>query len=352
MKIYRFSINLLFFLLFTTFTASATPPATSETSQEDWVVTAKETKSAEKEAAETEGTPTAAPSFEDVLGQILPEDKRSTGKLADGTTIYRKGLILKLYKENGGKPLWSSISILSLADALSVLPNDGLNLSDYKFESISKFLSDPSQQPQSLEDKVTVDILLTEAYLRALYSLNYGKVDPELLDADHNYTRQRQDEGMVSQYLSWIQQGRIDAAFDWARPKSQRYQLLKSALAHYLQLQTNGGWPTIPSGKVIKLLKKPEARKEDPRIEMLRLRLAAEGDLAYAPGQNIYDEALQAGVMTFQERNHLKPDGVIGPATLRVMNLPIEHRIAQIRADLDRERWYFPKDVDGLTSRF
>lgn len=346
MKIYRFSINLLFFLLFTTFTASATPPATSETSQEDWVVTAKETKSAEKEAAETEGTPTAAPSFEDVLGQILPEDKRSTGKLADGTTIYRKGLILKLYKENGGKPLWSSISILSLADALSVLPNDGLNLSDYKFESISKFLSDPSQQPQSLEDKVTVDILLTEAYLRALYSLNYGKVDPELLDADHNYTRQRQDEGMVSQYLSWIQQGRIDAAFDWARPKSQRYQLLKSALAHYLQLQTNGGWPTIPSGKVIKLLKKPEARKEDPRIEMLRLRLAAEGDLAYAPGQNIYDEALQAGVMTFQERNHLKPDGVIGPATLRVMNLPIEHRIAQIRADLDRERWYFPKDVD------
>ena len=346
MKIYRVSINILFILLFTTFSAFANPPATSESTQKDWVVTAKEDGGAEKQGAEAESAPVPPASFEDVLANILPEDKRSTGKLADGTNIYRKGIILKMYKENGRKPLWSSISTLSLADALSVLPNDGLNLSDYKFDAISKYLSDPSQQPQSLEEKVTVDVMLTEAYLRAIYSLNYGKVDPELLDADHNYTQQRQDEGMVSQYLSWIQQGRIDAAFDWARPKSQRYQLLKSALAHYLKLQNSGGWPTIPSGKVIKLHKKPEARKEDPRIEMLRLRLAAEGDLAYAPGQNIYDETLQAGVMTFQERNHLKPDGVIGPATLRVMNLPVEHRIAQIRADLDRERWYFPKDVD------
>jgi murein L,D-transpeptidase YcbB/YkuD len=161
--------------------------------------------------------------------------------LADGTDIYRKGIILKMYEENGLKPLWSSISILSLADAISVLQHDGLNPADYQFDKISKFLKDPSQKPQSLEEEVTVDILLTEAYLRALYSLNYGKVDPELLDADHNYTQQRPGASMAAKYLSWIQQGRVDAAFDWARPKSKRYQLLKSALAHYLQLQNNGG---------------------------------------------------------------------------------------------------------------
>lgn len=343
MKIYRFGINVLFLLLFTPFTALANPPATDKAAQEDWVVKAKETDGTE--TAEAASTPTTAPSFADVLGQVLPNDKRSTGRLADGTNIYRKGIILKMYEENGLKPLWSSISILSLADAISVLQHDGLNPADYQFDKIAKFLKDPSQKPQSLEEEVTVDILLTEAYLRAIYSLNYGKVDPELLDADHNYTQQRPGATMAAKYLSWIQQGRVDAAFDWARPKSQRYQLLKSALAHYLQLQNSSGWPTIPGGKVIKLIK-PEARKEDPRIEMLRLRLAAEGDLAYAPGPSIYDEALQAGVMAFQERNRLKADGVIGPATLRVMNFPIEHRIDQIRADLDRERWYFPKDVD------
>lgn len=342
MKIYRFSINILFLLLFTSFAASANPPATIEATQKEWVVKAKET---DKTAAEAASATTAAPSFADVLGKILPDNKRSTGRLADGTNIYRKDIILKMYKENGLKPLWSSISILSLADALSVLRHDGLNPTDYQFDKIGKFLKDPSQKPQNLEEEVTADVLLTETYLRALYSLNHGKVDPELLDADHNYTRQRQDSSMVAQYISWIQQGRVDAAFDWARPKNQRYQLLKTALAHYLQLQNNGGWPTIPGGKVIKLLK-PEARKEDPRIEMLRLRLAAEGDQAYSPGPNIYDETLQAGVMAFQERNRLKADGVIGPATLRVMNFPIEHRIAQIRADLDRERWYFPKDAD------
>ncbi len=343
MKIYRFSINILFLLLFTSFAASANPPTNSETNPEEWTVKAKETGGTD--GAKTESATTATPSFADVLAKILPNDKRSTGRLADGTNIYRKNIILKMYKENGFKPLWSSISILSLADAISVLQHDGLNPSDYQFAQISKFLKDPALKPQSREEEVTLDVLLTEAYLRALYNLNYGKVDPELLDADHNYTRKRQDESMVAQYLSWIQQGRVDTAFDWARPKNQRYQLLKSALAHYLQLQSNGGWPTIPEGKVIKLVK-VEKRSEDPRIELLRLRLAAEGDLAYSPGQNIYDETLQSGVMAFQKRNHLKADGVVGPATLRVMNFPIEHRIAQIRADLDRERWYFPKDVD------
>jgi murein L,D-transpeptidase YcbB/YkuD len=116
--------------------------------------------------------------------------------------------------------------------------------------------------------------------------------------------------------------------------------MLKSALARYLKIQENGGWPTIPGGKAIK------PGKEDKRIMMLRFRLAAEGDLPYAPGQNVYDEVLEHGVKVYQERNHLKADGVIGPATLKVMNIPVEHRIQQIRADLDRERWYFPRDID------
>jgi murein L,D-transpeptidase YcbB/YkuD len=28
------------------------------------------------------------------------------------------------------------------------------------------------------------------------------------------------------------------------------------------------------------------------------------------------------------------------------MNIPVEYRVNQIRADLDRERWYFPRDID------
>ena len=43
--------------------------------------------------------------------------------------------------------------------------------------------------------------------------------------------------------------------------------------------------------------------------------------------------------MHFQERHGLTADGVVGPATLRAMNVPVEARIDQIRINLERARW-------------
>jgi murein L,D-transpeptidase YcbB/YkuD len=277
--------------------------------------------------------------FQEAIKRVLPDNHSSTARLADGTNIYRKDIILNLYSENGYRPLWTPISVMSLANALSVIERDGLNLQDYYFDQINAFLNNPSLTAQSTEEAATVDILLTEAFLRALYNLDYGKVDPELLDADHNYAQERKDKPQVSQYLSWIRQGRIDAAFDATRPKSAKYQHLKSALAHYLQIKANGGWPSIPSGDALKL------GKEDERIGLIRSRLFAEGYLATPTGPNTFDAQVELGIKRFQERHNLKADGVVGPSTLGVMNITVDRRINQIRANLDRERWYFPRDV-------
>ncbi len=339
MKNYRSGINILFYLLIISHAVSAETSKTGKETPEK--MAAQEWTTRADDTAPTPALGISAPEpFQEAVQRILPDNNSSTARLEDGTNIYRKDIILKMYAENGFKPLWSPISILSLADALSVIHEDGLNPDDYRFEKSDPFLQDPEQKAQSPDEEATVDILLTEAYLRALYNLNYGKVDPELLDADHNYTQERKDKEQVPQYLAWIKQGRIDAAFNWARPKSKRYKQLKSALSRYLKIQEKGGWPKIPIGKTIK------PGQEDKRIMMLRFRLAAEGDLPYAPGQNIYDDVLQYGVKAFQERHGLKADGVIGPSTIEVMNIPVEQRIKQIRANLDRERWYYPKDVD------
>lgn len=369
MKNYIFRANILLILLFTSSTISAETldadgyPATDAV-YEEWSSNAsgqapspatrasapEPVKSPSPAIGSSAPQPAKSPSpalgistpdpFQSSVKGLLPDNNRSTAKLEDGTNIFRKGIILKMYKENGFNRLWTSISVSSLADALSVIHLDGLNPADYKFDKIAPLLANPSQMAQSPKEAAVADILLTEAYLRAIYNLNYGKVDPDLLDRDHNYTQVRKDEQLVSQYLSWIKQGRIDAAFDWARPKSNRYHLLKSALSRYIKMKEKGGWPAIPRGKTIK------PGKEDERIVMLRFRLAAEGDLPYAPGPQVYDDVLQYGVKSFQGRHGLKADGVIGPATLKVMNIPIERRIQQIRADLDRERWYYPRDTD------
>jgi L,D-transpeptidase YcbB len=278
--------------------------------------------------------------FQQAVKQMLPRDGRLVTKLASRETIYRKRLILKMYQDNDQHPLWTPISIQSLSDALSVLSEDGLNPNEYQFDAIKPYLNDPNLKPQTTEETARIDILLTEAYLRALYHLDYGKVDPERLDADHNFASAHNDEERSPLFLSWVQKGRIDLAFDWVRPKSDRYTSLKAALISYQKIMAAGGWPVIPSGKAIKL------GGSDSRIPLIRARLSLTGDLASPAGPAVFDEELEQAVRKFQTRHDMKVDAVVGPSTIVAMNKPVERRVDQIRINLERERWYFPKALD------
>jgi murein L,D-transpeptidase YcbB/YkuD len=57
---------------------------------------------------------------------------------------------------------------------------------------------------------------------------------------------------------------------------------------------------------------------------------------------------LEAAVKQFQQQHALTPDGVLGPATLAAMNVPVQARIDQIKTNLERARWVLhslPEDV-------
>ena len=73
-------------------------------------------------------------------------------------------------------------------------------------------------------------------------------------------------------------------------------------------------------------------------------RLVATGDLPQgelATTDSIYDESIEAGVRHFQMRHGLDVDGIIGPSTVRALNIPVEHRVQQLRINLERTRWVF-----------
>jgi murein L,D-transpeptidase YcbB/YkuD len=69
--------------------------------------------------------------------------------------------------------------------------------------------------------------------------------------------------------------------------------------------------------------------------------LAAWGDLsAAASGESPeYDKDVEAAVRAFQEHHALKATGIADPATLSAMNVPLDDRIKQIAANLERWRW-------------
>ncbi len=321
-------------------TATETPPS-PETAAPAQAVAPTVIAVVDNVTAPAQAAPALTPYlFQQALKQLLPEDGRLVATLPSGETIYRKRLILKMYQDNELNPLWNPISVQSLSDALSVLSEDGLNPGEYQFDAIKPYLNNPNLQPQTSEETAKIDILLTEAYLRALYNLDYGKVDPERLDADNNYATEHNDLERSPLFLSWVQKGRIDQAFDWVRPKSDRYKSLKAALIRYRNIMAAGGWPVIPSGNVIK------PGNSDSRIPLIRTRLAMTGDLAAASDSEVFDAELEQAVKRFQDRHDMKVDAVVGPSTILAMNEPVAKRIDQIRINLDRERWYYPKDLN------
>ena len=296
----------------------------------------------------------SASSFQDAVERVLPKNSERFGKLDSGEKLYAKYFILRMYEENNGKPLWKPKAIRSLAKALDSMVGDGLNPSDYKFSIIKPYLKSPNRRRSSLFESAKIDIALTESYLRAMYNLYYGKTDPQRLDPNNNFGRARDGKDRSEFLLSWVTRGRIETAFNWARPKNSRYKWMKAGLEKYQKIKARGGWSRIPSGKTIR------PGDTDSRVPLIRKRLAMTGDLDSARGSDVYDESLQLGMMRFQERHYLTVDGAIGPATLAAMNVPVQKRIDQIRVNLERQRWLFPEeskefivvDIAGFTIHY
>jgi murein L,D-transpeptidase YcbB/YkuD len=113
--------------------------------------------------------------------------------------------------------------------------------------------------------------------------------------------------------------------------------LLKAEMARLKAVAARGGWVAVPAGPTASL----DPGSTDPaRVPVLRARLAAEDPaLAAAPdGGALYDRPLEEAVRRFQAAAGLEADGRVGRRTLALLNLPIEARIAQLRAALDMRR--------------
>ncbi|GGH11501.1 hypothetical protein GCM10007036_08600 [Alsobacter metallidurans] len=100
--------------------------------------------------------------------------------------------------------------------------------------------------------------------------------------------------------------------------------ILEAARA-YGEAAERGGWASLPEGGP---LLKPGAK--DPAIALVRTRLAATSDLAADNGSDQYDREMAAAMRRFQARHGLPETGVIGPATIKAMNVPAEQRQKQL----------------------
>ncbi len=99
----------------------------------------------------------------------------------------------------------------------------------------------------------------------------------------------------------------------------------------YSALQVRGGWPSLPANLRV------EIGASAPEVALLRRRLVLSDDLADSKMDGeVLDDAVAEAVRRFQARHGLEETGTIGPKTVAALNVPVERRIRQLAASLDR----------------
>ena len=133
-------------------------------------------------------------------------------------------------------------------------------------------------------------------------------------------------------FVQAVASDRLAEWLDSLPPPYTGYDALRQALTTYRGLADKGGWQALPDLTDLKL------GATDPRVALLRTRLAVEDATVVATGP-IYDDLLSQAVMRAQKRYGLEPTGLVGKSTQAALNEPVAERIAQITANMERWRW-------------
>jgi len=294
----------------------------------------------------------AGPPRDPVAAEIertLPSD----GRLA-GEALMVPASLRRFYERRGFAPAWDKPGgrdSRGLREAIAGAEGHGLAPDSYHLQAIERL--DGSYDEDEPASRASRDMLMTDAFLGLAAHLDSGILNPYFSNA--NQRKPKSDTDLVLVLDEALAGRKVEQRLSALAPQTASYSRLKQALAKAREELGTAVWPKVPKGRK----KKIEPGDSDPSIPALRQRLIAEGlidgpklsrerakakadpDVRMQPSQppeDFYGEDLVEGVILFQRKYGLKPDGVIGNRTLAMMNRDPQWRICQIRINLDRLR--------------
>lgn len=256
-------------------------------------------------------------------------------KLSNGKKIVSKVVVPSFYVNNGYNLVWSDDkNRAALIRSLRSSYDEGLNPSDYHLETI-ELLNSKGYKKLSGEEKVDLDLMMTDGLVQYGAHLNSGKVSQSELRSEWDLDMNPLPENPDSLITVTLHNQRIEQILEELKPKTILYQDLKAELKSFRNIALKGGWPKIPEGETLK------KGMTDERVSQIRKYLTITGDLPISAdtSSNLYDEDLENAVKKYQYRFSLTQDGVVGKGVLGEMNVSVEDRINQIRVNLERSRW-------------
>jgi len=229
--------------------------------------------------------------------------------------------VKRFYAALDRHPAWSGRE-RALDQALALAWSHGLDPADYAVELEEASLALPGDTSAAARR----DLAMSATALRFVADLHSGRLVPRDLGRSWGIETPAFDAAMA--LAEAMRSGELPQWAAALAPPHAAYARLMEALQRHRTIAERGGWTTVDSaGGTID--------PGDPRMPALRQRLALGGDLA---PEAVSDADVAAGLRRFQARHGLVPDGRAGSKTLAALNVPVEERIAQIVANLERWR--------------
>jgi murein L,D-transpeptidase YcbB/YkuD len=264
-------------------------------------------------------------------------------ELICGSDFIAEFYTLRHYHPAWIRPQGLSPQAMELIYVINNAGEEGLNPNAYHLGSIDMLRREIGVSRQTgkridPEIQAELDLFLTDAFLLYGSHLFAGRINPETLHPNWQVSERSVDLAKILQNA--LESNQIRGALENLAPPSAGYKRLREALKVYRGLAAQGGWPTIPSGRSLR------KGNHGERIPLLFRRLRVTRDLPDLETAipKLYDENLDRAVRHFQGRHGLKVDGIVGPETLKDLNVPADQRVRQIEVNVERWRWQ-PRDL-------
>jgi murein L,D-transpeptidase YcbB/YkuD len=248
--------------------------------------------------------------------------------------------VARLYNAYGGGPVWFGAAARSDAAraairGMAAAASHGLLPEDYDAAALDSILRAWGSSPPSAGERGRVDVMLSVDLLRYLDDLRRGRTRGVVASGSVTPAAPPDWAGAIGRALDGDS---VDALIDHAAPALTQYRNLRALLERYRSLAA------LPEFTPLSAEQPVAPGQRYGQLDELRRRLATLGDLEAdaSLGDSRYAGSTVEAVRRFQERHGLSPDGVIGPATLAALNVPLAHRVRQIELALERLRWLPP----------
>ena len=281
---------------------------------------------------------------DDIIATSLLGDSVQVVHLHDEAIELHQG-VAAFYEARNFSPAWREPAVRdTLTHALRDLWTVGLDPDRYFATTLTDMARNTMPNLEGADTTLAeLDLLLTHAAFTLADDVSRPQVDVADLYGSRWFAHERPHDvaGELQAALSSSATAdSVAVAMERLHPTHPDFLALRAAYIRHREMLEMKDWPIILPGRTL------VPGDTSALVPTLRYRMSLEGFFLPEPDsteQNVYNEALVAAVVAFQESKDLEADSTVGQPTRAALNMRPEDQSALFRLNLERWRW-LPED--------